>query len=338
MKNSWLYIILLIALVSCNNRKGVPNVSRIKVEIPVVRFDQDFFSTDTNNITAGLLRVSEKHRGFYGDFMREILGVSPDPADPNTVSITRQFISGYASIYDSIRITYRNTSWLSGELENAFKYVKYYFPTYKTGKAILFFGPFDAPGVVTINEGLAIGLQQFAGKDFSVYKSEEAQQLFPLYISRRFSPEFITANSMKAVVLELFPDQSNGKALIEQMVEKGKQWWLLDKFLPRTHDSLKTGFTGQQLKWCKENEGLIWAYIVKNEDLNSINPTVIQTYIGESPFTQGLSQEYSPGNIGQWLGWQIVKKYASKNPSIKPGDLMKTDARKIIEEAKYKPR
>ena len=34
------------------------------------------------------------------------------------------------------------------------------------------------------------------------------------------------------IVDDLFPDQSNGKPLIEQMVEKGKQWYLLDKFLP----------------------------------------------------------------------------------------------------------
>jgi hypothetical protein len=143
---------------------------------------------------------------------------------------------------------------------------------------------------------------------------------------------------MKAVVEDIFPDQSSSKPLIEQMVEKGKQWWLLDKFLPATPDSIKTGYTQRQLNWCLENEGLIWSYIVKNEDLNSLNPTVIQTYIGEGPFTQGFSQELSPGNIGQWIGWQIMKKFASKNPDMKPEEIMKTDARKILEEVKYKPK
>jgi hypothetical protein len=99
------------------------------------------------------------------------------------------------------------------------------------------------------------------------------------------------------------------------MIEKGKQWYLLDKFLPGIPDSIKTGYTQQQLDWCRENEGLIWSYIVKNEDLNSINPAVIQTYIGEGPFTQGFSQEYSPGNIGQWIGWQIVKSLYPKTPA-----------------------
>jgi uncharacterized protein YjaZ len=92
------------------------------------------------------------------------------------------------------------------------------------------------------------------------------------------------------------------------------------------------------LDWCKNNEGLIWSYIVRNEDLNSLNPTTIQTYIGEGPFTQGFSQELSPGNIGQWIGWQIVKKFAAKNSGMKPEDVMKAEAKKILDDAKYKPK
>ena len=83
---------------------------------------------------------------------------------------------------------------------------------------------------------------------------------------------------------------------------------------------------------------MIWSYLVKNEDLNSISPPVIQTYIGEGPFTQGFSQELSPGNIGQWIGWQIVKKFADKNSKLKPDEIMRTDAKKILEESKYKPK
>jgi uncharacterized protein YjaZ len=122
------------------------------------------------------------------------------------------------------------------------------------------------------------------------------------------------------------------------MIEKGKQWYLLDKILPATADSIKTGYTQQQLDWCNENEGLIWSYLVKNEDLNSLNPTIIQSYIGESPFTQGFSQEFSPGNMGQWIGWQIVKKFVSKNEGMKPDEIMKTEASKILADAKYKPK
>jgi uncharacterized protein YjaZ len=46
----------------------------------------------------------------------------------------------------------------------------------------------------------------------------------------------------------------------------------------------------------------------------------------------------SPGNIGTWVGWQIVKKYVELHPDITPVQLMRTPARQIFDEAKYKPK
>lgn len=339
MKYFFSILLLTLFLFACQqNKKNIPDVSNIKVSITIERFEQSFFSIDTNNIAAGLKKVQQLHPGFYTDFMQQILGVNGNDSNLTTLLVTKEFLRGYTAINDSLQLLYKNTDQLQKELTKAFQYVIYYYPKYKPGSIITFVGPFDAPGVASTNSGLAIGLQQFAGQDFSVYQSGQGQELFPLYISRRFAPQYITANCMKAIVQDLFPDRSGSKTLVEQMVEKGKQWYLLDKFLPTTADSIKTGYTQQQLNWCTENEGLIWTYIIKNEDLNSLNPVTIQTYIGEGPFTQGFSQELSPGNLGQWIGWQIVKKYVSKNPGLTPEEIMKTEPAKIIAEAKYRPK
>jgi hypothetical protein len=87
-----------------------------------------------------------------------------------------------------------------------------------------------------------------------------------------------------------------------------------------------------------ENEGLIWTHLIRSDELQTLNPVLIQNYLGEAPFTQGLSQEYSPGNIGQWIGWRIVENYTNKNPAITPVELMQKSAAEILEKAKYKPR
>lgn len=338
MKKLSFLAILVLILFSCKSKKAGPDVSGIKVSVNLERFDKDFFSIDTNHLYAGLQKTAANYPAFYVDFMQQVLGIQRADSNATNTQMIRSFLRDYRPVENAVEATYQNTEWLKKDLEKAFQHVLYYFPKYKPGKIILYTGPFDAPGVASTSEGLAIGLQQFAGKDFPAYQSEEFQQMFPSYISRRFSKEYITANCMKAVSEELFPDKSNGQPLIEVMIEKGKRWFLLDKFLPAAADSLKTGFTQQQLNWCKENEGLIWSYIVKNEDLNSINPTVVQTYIGEGPFTQGLSQELSPGNIGQWVGWQIVKKFVSKKTDLSPEQIMNTPARDILNEAKYKPK
>ena len=143
---------------------------------------------------------------------------------------------------------------------------------------------------------------------------------------------------MKAIAEDLFPDKSEGRPLIEQMIEKGKYWWLASKFLPETEDSLITGFTQKQLDWCKSNEGLIWNYFLQtNNELYSIDPDIIKNYIGDAPTTAGMP-DIAPGNIGQWVGCQIVKKYAENNPALSPALLMKTAPKKILEETKYKPK
>lgn len=329
----WFFFIL----VSCTNDKG-PDVSDIKVDIPIERFDKSFFTLDTNNITIGLKEIMQSHPDFYTDFMQQILGVSGADTNKVTQDVSKLFIRGYSSMYQSLGKQYGDVNWLQKDIQKAFQYVKYYFPEYKTSKIILFMGPLDAPGVALTGSGIAVGLHQFGGKDFPAYQSMEAQQLFPAYISRRFEPQYIVVNCMKAVIEDIYPDRSGVKGLVEQMIEKGKQWWLLDKFLPATSDSLKTGFTKQQLKWCEANEGLVWNDIITTQkDLYTKDPMAVQNYLGEAPFTQSLGPS-SPGNIGQWIGWQIVKKFVDINSSMTVPDVLKTDARKILEKAKYKPK
>ena len=118
---------------------------------------------------------------------------------------------------------------------------------------------------------------------------------------------------------------------------EGKYWWLADQFLPDTPDSLKTGFTGEQLKWCESNEGVIWNLLLQNDQLYSTDPSIIQMYIGDAPGTQGFPPA-APGNIGQWIGLKIVQAYVERHPDLHPEQLMKTSARTILDESKYKPR
>ena len=344
MKKISLLFLLIGIIFSCNNKKEIPDVSSIKVNVSLERFDQDFFTIDSNNVLPGLNNVHQKYPLFTSLFLQNILGLD----SISTLPGVKRFLHLSEPIHDSINNVFKNTGWLEKDFSKAFQFVKYYFPKYKLPAHIItIIGPIDALAKMGndyspdfIGSGfLGISLQFYLGKNFSVYNDQAfIEQVAPGYRSRRFSKEYIVADAMKLIVDDIFPDRSTGQSLIGQMIEKGKQWWMLDKLLPETADSLKTGYTQDQLNWCKENEGIVWSFLTKNEDINSINPTTIQTYIGEAPFTQTLSQESSPGNIGQWIGWQIIKKFVEKNPDMKPEEVMQTDPKKILEEAKYKPK
>lgn len=331
------HLIVLFAstlLLCCTNEKNKPDVSGIKVDWKLERFEQRFFKIDTNNISAGISQMQQQFPGFFPFYIEQILRVPMQQAAP----VVTQIISSYAPINDSIQKKYSNLNWLKDQLTEGLRYVKYYYPSYKVPDVITFIGTFDAPGIVLTPRYLGIGLHQYAGKNFSVYKEQQLQEIYPDYISRRFDKEYITPNAIKAIVDDLYPDSSTGRPLIEQMIEKGKQWYLLDHFLPDVPDSLKTGYTKRQTEWVRNNEGNIWGFFTANVDIYTIDPPVIQDYIGEGPFTRGMPEGASPGNIGQWVGWQIVKKYAEKNPELTVQQVLAAPAKTIFAEAKYKPK
>ena len=42
--------------------------------------------------------------------------------------------------------------------------------------------------ILLTTDAMAIGLQLYMGKNYSLYQTEAGQELYPAYISRRFEP------------------------------------------------------------------------------------------------------------------------------------------------------
>ena len=61
-------------------------------------------------------------------------------------------------------------------------------------------------------------------------------------------------------------------------------------------------------------------------------------FINEAPFSKFYLEidNESPGRVGQWLGWQIVRSYMENN-DVSLDQLLVTDAKTIFEKSKYKP-
>jgi len=347
MKHTFFILIsFLFFLSSCKSRKG-PDVSAVNASLTTERFEKDFFALDTNDLSHSLDALYRKYPGFSADFAQHILGLPPaaDSADKVMTAI-KQFLHDYRPVYDSVEHKFPDLENAREEIRQGLKHVKYYFPSYKLPtKFITFIGPMDAffqastgsYGDAIITDGLAAGLQLHMGAGFSMYNSEMGLALYPLYISRKFAPEYIPVNAIKNIIDDLFPDQSGDKTLIEQVVEKGKRIYLLDRFMPATPDTLKIGYTEKQLKGCFNNEGLIWNYFVTNSLIFNNDPSLIKNYIGDSPNTPEFG-EGAPGYIGLFTGWRIVEKYMDKHNAVTLADLMKTNPKRLFEESGYRPK
>ena len=338
LKNYCMLLFGLLSIMSCGNKKNVPDVSHININITTKRFEQDFFNLDTLHLSSSLDNINKKYPTFLPDYLYNILGLVP-PQD-SIVSQIKLFLRDglYKNVFADAVKQYPSFSKVEKELKLALKLTKYYFPKYQTPNTIYtFIGPIDGVGTaITSDHNFAVGLQGYLGKDYPAYQLGYIAQIYPSYKTRKFEEQYIATNCVKNIIEELYPNKSNGRPLAERMIEEGKRMYVLDALLPYTSDTVKTGYTQNQLELCFKNEKNIWAFFVSGNLLFEREPSLVSPYVTDGPKTQELS-EAAPGNIGQFCGWQIVKKWMKENPKISLQQLMETPNITIFNEVGYAP-
>ena len=337
MRIVFVFLFASVVFLSCDNGDKIPDVSNIRIEIKTMRFEQGFFSLDTTNFTANLDKLLVTYPSFGENFLATVLNADPHWSADSVADYAQGFITAYKPVYDTAQIVFKDFDPYEKEIKQGLQFVKYYFPDYKIpGKIITYIGPLDGYGDILSDDAIIVGLHHHLGKKYSLYNSQIVQETYPEYISRRFEPDYIAVNCMKNFVLDIYPEKMDDKPLVQQMVEKGKRLFVLSKLLPHTEEYKLIGYTKEQLKAVYEHEAAVWDLFVQNNFLQTIDNNIIKNYIGEGPKTQELG-EASPGNIGSFAGWQIVKKYMQKNEKLSLQELMLTDAEIIFQSAKYKP-
>jgi hypothetical protein len=326
--------LLLLFFLGCKLKPKAPDVSKIPVKLNLLRFEDAFFGLDSNHLEEELNQLERNYPGFAKDFLFNIMGTTPSTA----VKDIQSFRNSYRLMYDSAKKNFGNLQPILAQVESGLQYVKYYFPNYDQPKNLVtFIGPINSYGNIITTDALAVGLQLYMGRNYSLYSTEMGLQLYPAYLSRRFEQAYIPINCMNNIIEDLYPNKSLGMALIDQLVETGKRQYLLDQFLPNLPDSLKLGYTQQQLDDCNNNESNIWAFFIQNNLLYVTEPELTKEYVNEAPSTPALGSNF-PGFIGRFVGLKLVQKYMENHADLDLAKLMETPARKIFEEAKYKPR
>ena len=78
---------------------------------------------------------------------------------------------------------------------------------------------------------------------------------------------------------------------------------------------------------------------IENDLLYSTDTQLNKRFIENAPFSKFYLSEdtKSPGRIGQWIGWQIVRSYMVNN-DVSLQDLLSMNEEEIFKNSKYKPR
>lgn len=336
-----IYLIFIIGLLftACNSKKDI-DISNIPIDVKIERFDHDFDALRTKPMEQQAILLIGKYGNFYRDYTQQILEAG-SIKDTAYFNVLRDVFKGraYNDLRHDVDSVYPGDLKLQeAELTDAFRRIKYYYPKKSIPKVYAYFSGFKAQ--TTVGEGyFGIGLDLFLGAKSRFYPA--LTDVFPRYISRRFTPENITPRVIEGIAREeMFVESDNDRTLLAKMVYNGKILYFMDQILPNVPDSTKIGYTTQQLKWCTNARSTIWAYLLDQNLLYETDYQKTQTYTNEAPFTpqlSGLDGTQSAPKLGVWTGWQIVRAYMEKHPEVTLQQLMaNNDAQKILNDSKYR--
>lgn len=310
-------IAVLFFLTACNNKTKVEQtVELIPVDIKIERFDKLFFETKPNNLN----ELKNKFPFFFPSSVNDSVWLKKmkDPL--------------WRELYSEVQNKYSNIEPLRENLNLLLKYTKYYFPETKTPKVITVISEMDYNNkVIYADSLLIISLELYLGKAHKFYQ-------FPKYIKQNFEENQILPDIVSSFLLKKNIINSD-KSLLSQMIYHGKQLYVKDKLLPDYTDANKIGYTSDQIKWCQENESYIWRYFLEKEMLYDTDPKLNNRFINPAPFSKFYLEidNESPGRIGTWIGWQIVRSFMENNEVTLP-ELLKMNAKEIFVKSKYKPK
>ncbi|MEO8517440.1 MAG: gliding motility lipoprotein GldB [Flavobacterium sp.] len=317
MKKYILLVAVTFAAISCSEKSKIQEkAEEIPVEIKVDRYDKAFFETPPNQL--GKLKVE------YPYFF------PPEVSD--TVLINKMKNPLWRELFAEVEKKYDNFDKETEGIEDLFRYIKYYYPKTKVPKVVTVIQEMDNDYKVIYTEKmLIISLELYLGKNHKFYE-------YPQYIKQTFEP-----NQMLPDIVQSF---SRTKAkppterdFLSQMIYAGKQLYMKDVLLPEYTDQDKICYTPEQIQWCEAHDSDVWRFFIEEKLLYSTDPKLVQRFIAPSPFSKfGLvSDNETPGRVGTWVGWQIVRAFMENN-DVTMQQMMNMDAKEIFQKSKYKPK
>lgn len=314
----FVFILFSILLIGCGQSSALEKeIAAIPVTVEVERFDQIYYETPVEQFA----ELRSRYSVFFPDEYADSIFVSKlvDPL--------------YRELYDEVQLKYRDFTSVQSEIEDLFRHIKYYFPEKNLPRKVTtLISEMDYANKVIYTDSLVlVALDLYLGEDHRFYE-------FPNYFRQTFTQRQIMPDMAEAFA-ETVVRYPTDRTLLSQMIYYGKQLYLKDLLIPDYSDAEKIGFTEEQWQWCLENEKEMWRYFIEESLLFSTDSKLLQRFITPAPFSKFYLEidNESPGRVGIFLGWQIVRSYMNQSGNTLES-LLTSDAKTIFETSKYKPK
>ncbi|WP_432412884.1 gliding motility lipoprotein GldB [Rasiella sp. SM2506] len=314
------YILLIVSIVifvSCNETSKIEKeIEAIPVEVKVMRLDQEFGSATPETLSA----LKKKYTVFFPQQFHDSIWIG------NMQDTIQQ------QLVQEINKVFPDNEKIEAQLVPLFRHLKYYFPEFKEPTVVGVTSDVDYQHKVIVADTLLVlALDTYLGSEHEFYENIKK------YISINLKSSQIGPDVVKAYAQQLVSGPKQ-RTLLAQMVYFGKQLYLKDVLLPAISDAEKMGYTDAEMQWANDNEEDMWRYFIEKELLYNTDPKLAPRFILDAPFSKFYLEidNESPGRIGQYLGWQMVRAFMENNDVTVPQLLIKS-ADEIFKNSKYKP-
>lgn len=311
-------LILGFILMGCSKKeKNTIDLSSVNVNTEVHRFDQAFYNSSTEGLSALKIKYPYLFPEQY----------------PDSVWVNKIKDKDERELFTETEKLYKDFGAQEEELTLLFKHIKYYYPRFKEPKVITVLTNVDQDNKIILADSLLfISLDMYLGKEHPYYAD------FPNYIRRNNTKDHLVVDVAEEYAILLVPP-SGDRSFAGRMIQEGKRWALLQHLLEDKPDSEIFGYEEEQVRWAKENEPDIWKFFIENDLLFSNDQALSERFIDAAPFSKFYlaNDQDSPGGIGAWVGLQMVHGFMEIE-KVGLIEMLQTPNEDIYKKSKYKPR
>ncbi|WP_420321740.1 gliding motility lipoprotein GldB [Flagellimonas sp.] len=297
--------------------KTEENISKIPIELSVLRFDKEFANTTAEGIPALKAKYPYLFPSQY----------------PDSVWIAKLTDTLQLELSHEVDKAFGDFDEQTKELESLFQHIIYYFPSYTTPKVVTVTSDVRYNDRIILTDSLLlVGLDNYLGEEHHFYEGIQR------YIAAGLDKKYLSSNVASAFAKTVL-QYPRDRTFLSRMVHYGKELFLKDKLLPQTTDAQKITYTDEEMNWVMENEEQIWRYFVEKELLYDTDAALDRRFLDPAPFSKfrlELDSE-SPGRVGRYIGWQIVRAFMAKN-DVTLQQMLGLPADEIFKKSNYKPR
>ncbi len=330
----YIYILLTVVLCGCGNKYQYIPKDIEPVEVEIVRFDSAQLAVRPDSVEVDIQQLYADYEEFMPMFVEGILRI-PTEDTAYLCEMYAQFLTdtvmGFAQTNALAQEKFANVDSLQEALNMGFSRLHYLYPEWDIPSVYLFVSGFNS-SVMYYEDIIGVGVDMYLGSDYPYYN-----QVVYDYQKQTMRKACVAGDVLGTYLAYHISYNSKYNRLLEQMIFRGKQLFLLGELLPNEPAWELIGYSKEQWDWCEMYEQAIWNRMMEKRDLFKTESMLINSYLNDGPFTAEISQE-SPGRLGLWVGWRIVDSYMTNNKDVTLIELMSEgDAQNILEQSYYKP-